>query len=311
MTTSLKDVSSAQMINSLLEMNCFTQECTVFGYMWQDAVGHIKYTVSENEAVIRQSFERKVLKRYALSPIRSLISHEIIKDETKDDLWMYLKLKLCEKLKASYNEIYFQEMHALLLEPSDDQAWDVLYSWLQELDGYYDGDEFQLFDGAVDYAALTRHLTDSSYQALKRWIQKNRSQILHKMQVQDNYTRTFGGFAYENQHKGYDFFYNANEKNVSDRQSELERQGIFHTPVYSKQYWYHNSSDLKEMRKKFQSEMGDLMDETYFSRLDALRSLNNSALAAQWDASIMNIKVQCSEEAVEGFKYWRYRWNID
>lgn len=311
MTTSLKDVSSAQMINSLVEMNCFTQECTVFGYMWRNLDGHIKYTVSDNEAVIRQSFEKKVLERYALSPVNSLTFHEIIKDETKDDIWMYLKLKLCSELKDSYNEVYFKEMHTLSLEPADDQAWEILFPWLQELDGYYNEDELRLFDGAIDYAAITRHLTDNSYQVLKRWIQKNRSQILHEMQVQDNYTRTFGGFAYETRNGGYDYFYNANEKNISDRQSELERQGAFHTPIYSKQYWYHNSSDLKEVRKKFQAELRALMDETYFSRLDALRELKNCTLAAQWAACLVHVKAHCSEEAVEGFEYWRYRWNIE
>ena len=35
MTTSLRDVSSAQMVNKLAEMNCFEQDCTVYGYSWK------------------------------------------------------------------------------------------------------------------------------------------------------------------------------------------------------------------------------------------------------------------------------------
>lgn len=105
MTTSLKDVSSAQMIHSLVEMNCFAQECNVYGYMWKDSAGRIKYTTSDDEAVIRHSFERKVLAHYEMTPIKSWTAREIVKEETKDDLWMYLKLRLCEafqiKLRAS------------------------------------------------------------------------------------------------------------------------------------------------------------------------------------------------------------------
>lgn len=85
MTTSLKDVSSAQMIHTLNEMNCFETECTVYGYVWKDRNGRKQYTTSEDQLIIHQSFEEKELLGYAMSPIRSLSIRLIMKEETKND----------------------------------------------------------------------------------------------------------------------------------------------------------------------------------------------------------------------------------
>ena len=57
MTTSLKDVSSAEMIRKLAEMNCFEQECTMYGYAWKLDNGMRMYSMSEDELFIQQAFE--------------------------------------------------------------------------------------------------------------------------------------------------------------------------------------------------------------------------------------------------------------
>ena len=186
------------MIHSLVEMNCFAQECSVYGYMWKDRAGRIKYTTSADETVIQHSFEQKVLESYELSPIKIWTVREIIKEETKDDLWMYLKLVLCDKLKENFNADYFSILHDLISVAPDDQARDILLPWMEELDGYYDEASLQLFEGAVAIASVSKHLKPETYGMIKGWLQKTRRQIFSRMSVQDNYERTFGGFAYEN-----------------------------------------------------------------------------------------------------------------
>ncbi len=311
MTTSLKDVSSAQMIHSLVEMNCFAQECSVYGYMWKDRAGRIKYTTSADETVIQRSFEQKVLESYELSPIKIWTVREIIKEETKDDLWMYLKLVLCDKLKENFNADYFSILHDLISVAPDDQARDILLPWMEELDGYYDEASLQLFEGAVAIAAVSKHLKPETYGMIKSWLQKTRIQIFSRMSVQDNYERTFGGFAYENGAGGYVLFCNANPRAISDRRKEMEQRRIFHTPLYTKQYWYHAANELKDVRARFQTEMKQLMNETYFLRIDGLRNLEHEVLAERWTAGLEKAGKQCSEEAVNGLLYWGYRWNLN
>lgn len=310
MTTSLKDVSSAQMIHTLMEMNCFAQECSVYGYMWRDRTGCIKYTTSDDEAVIQHSFEQKVLGNCEMSPIKNWTSREIIKEETREDLWLYLKLVLCDKLRAAYNQAYFDILHDLCRVDPDDQAWEILHPWMEEIDGYYDEASLQLFEGAVNAAAVSKHLTCETYGMIKKWLQKTRSQITHGMQVKDNFERTFCGFAYESSRGNYALFCNANPRAVSDWCKEMEQQGIFHTPLYTKQYWYHAANELKDVRSRFQAEMKRLMDNKYFARIDALRSLEHEALAERWESALIEAQTQCSEEAANGLLYWGYRWNL-
>lgn len=207
--------------------------------------------------------------------------------------------------------MYFQTLDELCSLPADNQAWDILYPWLQEIDGYYEEDALQLFEGAVNYAIITKHLGGEACIRIRKWLQKTRSQIAHRMQVKDNFERTFVGFAYDTRDKQYAFFYNANQKALFDRQKELEQQGIFHTPLYTKQYWYHNSSELKDVRSKFQAEMKLLMDDAYFMRINALRNLTHKALSDHWASCLLEVRDRCSEVAVEGLLYWGYRWNIN
>lgn len=311
MTTSLKDVSSAHMIRSMVEMNCFAQECSVFGYMWKDRAGHVKYTTSDDETVIQHSFEQKVLENCEMSPIKHWTSREIIKEETRDDLWMYLKLVLCDKLRAEYDPVYFYILHDLCTVTPDNQAWEILQPWMEEIDGYYDEASLQLFEGAVDVAAVSKHLTRETYGMIKKWLLKIRSQITHGTQVKDNYERAFSGFAYESSRGRYSLFCNANSRAISDRRNEMEQQGIFHTPLYTKQYWYHTANELKDVRVRFQAEMKQLMDAIYFARIDALRGLEHKILAERWESAFAEARMRCSEEAVKGLLYWAYRWNLN
>ena len=45
MTTSLRDVSSAEMVRKLAEMNCFEQECSIYGYSWKNKNGKDRKSV--------------------------------------------------------------------------------------------------------------------------------------------------------------------------------------------------------------------------------------------------------------------------
>lgn len=311
MTTSLRDVSSAEMVRKLAEMNCFEQECTVYGYSWQRKNGKRMYSMSEDELLIQQAFENHLQEGCGMTPVQRWTTRAIVKEETKEDLFLYFKLQLAKQLKNDFNEVYFDCLRELQGWPSDNQAEELLLLWQEEIDGYFDEEELLLFSGAVNYAYVTKHLPVWRYQQLEKWIKLTRKQMMRKMHVHDNFDRTFYGVAYLNGTTGkYQFICNANDKALYNRVKELDQQGILHTPVYQKTYWYSRSNDLSTVRKKFETDIRALMNETYLKRITALQSLPSAIPVALWNTCLEQVKSQCSDAALEGLLYWGKRWNI-
>ena len=311
MTTSLRDVSSAQMVQKLAEMNCFEQECTMYGYAWKRKNGKRMYSMSDNELLIRRAFEDHQLEGCAMTPVRQWTTRSILKEETQEDLFFYFKLQLARQLQEEYDDAYFEALFALQQVPGDSQAEALILEWQEELDGYFDEEELHLFAGAVDYAYMTKHLADWRYRQLKKWIGLTRKQMMRKMHVYDNFERTFYGFAYrEKDGQGYRFVCNANEQSIHDRIKELDNQGILHTPMYQKTYWYPRSNDLPKVRKGFEEDLRNLMDTAYLDRIMTLQSLPSAIPADLWADCVARVEASGSEAAMQGLQYWGRRWNV-
>ena len=311
MTTSLKDVSSVEMIRKLAEMNCFEQECTMYGYAWKLDNGMRMYSMSEDELFIQQTFENHMTARYCMTPVQQWSTRAILKEETMEDMLFYFKLQLAKQLKEEFDETYFDCLAELQKIPGDDQAESLLLQWQEEIDGYFEEKDILLFEGAVNYAYVTKHLPDWRYKALQRWIQLVKKQISGKMQVHDNFERTFYGIAYQKEGiDQYGFLYNANEKTLYNQIKSLDQKGVLRTPVYQKSYWYQRSNDLPKVRARFEQELRETMDTAYLGRIMTLQSLSSAISTEQWQSCMERAKQNCSAAALEGLLYWGRRWNV-
>lgn len=311
MTGSLKDVSSAEMVRNLAEMNCFEQECTVYGYAWKSENGKKMYSMGEDEMLIRQAFDKHLLENYVMTPVQKWTRSAVVREETKEDLFFRLKLELARQLRIDFNEIYFDSLQKLLQVSADNQALPLLVQWQDELDGYFEEDSLQLFAGAVDFAYTTKHLQRWRYLQFKQWIHRTKKQMINRMRVQDHFERTFYGIASKSSGaETYRYLYNANQNTLQNQIKELDEKGVWHTPVYSKTYWYNKSNELVKVRKLFEADLKALMDEAYLNRMICLRDLSSAIPQDVWEYYLQKVKNECSEVAWKGFLYWGQRWNI-
>ena len=311
MTTSLRDVASAEIVRKLAEMNCFEQDCVVYGYCWKKADGHKMYSMSDDELLIQKAFEEHTLENCCMTPIQQWNTRAILKEETKEDLILYFKLQLAKQMREQYNDVYFDILQVLQATPADNQAEALLLKWKEELDGYFDADELMLFEGAVEYAYVTKHLPEKPYRRLCQWIQQIRKQMMRTMQMRDNFERTFYGVAYwDKESEKFGFITNANDKSMYDRVKELDHRGSQHTTIYQKTYWYPRSNDLPKVRKQFEEDLKNIMDESYLERIRTLQNLPSAIPAELWGRCLQQAQKECTPEAVEGLKFWGHKWNI-
>ncbi|MDO4281481.1 MAG: hypothetical protein Q4C56_07615 [Peptococcaceae bacterium] len=296
------------MEQSLAEMACFEQDVIIYGFAWRDRNGRTMYTTSENEVLACQAFDEKALLKYDMSPIYERTTRAILKEETQEQTIFELKLCHSNILRETYSDAYFETIHALAALEADRQAEDILRQWQEEIDGYYDEDAVRLFEGALNLAYIGRHVHQETYLALCTWIQQYRKQIVGKLEMKDNFQRTFYGIAFEKPDQSLGFACNANEKAIFDRAKALDAQGTLHTPIFSKDYWYHRSNELKDVRAAFEKNLRELMDANYFERLKKLQHLSNSAHRDTCQAIVDRAQEKLSEKEMEGVRYWVNRW---
>ena len=115
---------------------------------------------------------------------------------------------------------------------------------------------------------------------------------------------------WDNDSSQFNFIVNANEKSMHDRVKELDHKGQQHTSVYQKTYWFSRSNDVPKIRKQFEADLKELMDETYLNRIRTLHSLPSAIPVALWESWLARVKANCSEEAVQGLMFWGHKWNI-
>lgn len=310
MTGSLKDVSSAEMIRAMNEMQCFAQEYILYGYIWQGRDGKKHYIVSEDALTIRRSFEKHLTAKYCLTPIMQWKTRSMVQEETKDDMLLYFKLQLARELQSAYPDAYFEAVNTLLAIPEDDRAEELLLEWKEELDGYFDEAQLELFDGALQFAYGTNHISGKLYRMLEQWIQHTRKQMMHRIQVTDTFERMFYGTALRLKTGGYKYLVNANEETLY-QQMEAQKNSIeAYTPVYHRRYWYHNAYELTNVRKKFETDLKELLDPAYLERMTFLQQLVSPITPERFMETAKPVYESGSTKAAEGMDFWKKHWNI-
>lgn len=312
MTSSLKDVSSADMVRNMAEMGCFEEAYTVYGYSWRDKNGKRLYRMSQDEALIQQAFTKHLLAHCCMTPVQQWTTRAILQEGSKEEQLFLFRLQLAQQLQQNFNKYYFDCLDQLQQIPADTNAEPLLLHWQAEIDGYFDEDALTLFTGAMQYAYLTKHLSTERYQQFQRWLQSTKKQMTGKLQMRDNFERTFYGAAYhEGRQQPYQFLLNANQKAFDQQVKVLKTKGMQFTPTYQKTYWYRQSTDLPKVRKHFEAALKDLLDDDYLERISALQNMPSRISDDLWHNCKQCIQKNCSAVAAEEFQFWQQLWNVN
>ena len=311
MTTSLKDVSAAQMVNALSEMGCFERDCTIYGYAFERSDGKHIFRMSEDEVLIHQAFEEQFEAGSCLTPVCVYPAKAALREETEEETLLYFKLQLANQMKEEFNDVYYQAIRQLESSPRDNQAAELLFAWQDELIGYYDEDALHLFEGAVKIAYSNKHLTDETFRKFGQWVKQIKKQFEHRLQLHDEFSRTFYGVAYwERGEEIVKYISNADEKAFYNKVKSLDEQGYMHTPIYQKTYWYHRSNELATVRKQYDADLRNAIDQTYLTRMKTIFAYESAIPTELWNTCLEEVKANCSEAAIGGLQYWGNRWGI-
>ena len=265
MTTSLRDVTSAQMVNALAEVGYFDKEYIVYGCaFWQD--DKVKYIVTNDYNELYEFKQEAVWKHLCATKTEMRKMKDSLLSGMERESILKLKLALAKELQEKYPKEYFLEELAI---PYEDTAYEILCQWKDRIDGYFEADDLQVFEEAVRFAYEKHKLTFEHRKELRKWIKHVRAQMDDNVEQKDQFMRVFWGFVHEKDGR-VRYIANANQEMIYTQKAEAEEQGGFVSPMFHKRYWYNRSNQLPEVRKQFEKELKGLYNEQYLASMKAM-----------------------------------------
>lgn len=309
MTTSLKDVSSAQMIKSMAELGCFEYEDTAYGCAYRKD-GKVLYRMGGDWQRIHDFIENSRLAGILPTAVAEKTVRQAKITGSEEEAKLKLKLALGKELQAMYNAAFFDILEELGQLPNCDSAGDILESYKEAIDGFFDDGQLQLFEGLLNRAYLAKTLTTEHFDALRSWLAATRLQMADDVLIKKQFNRTFNVYIEINDQGVVRQVQNANRKPLEEQKWAAERKGFLTSPVYAKTRWYEKAAELSSERAAFQKEVGQLMDDRYIARLQALRSLPSVIEAELFAEKLAAAEAACSPQAVQLLKDYGRLWNL-
>lgn len=309
MTTSLKDVSSAQMIKSMAELGCFEYEDTAYGCAYRKD-GKVLYRMGGDWQRIHDFIENSRLAGILPTAVAEKTVRQAKITGSEEEAKLKLKLSLGKELQAMYNAAFFDILEELGQIPNCDSAGDILEEYKEAIDGFFDDGQLQLFEGLLNRAYLAKTLTTEHFDALRSWLAATRLQMADDVLIKKQFNRTFNVYIEINDQGVVRQVQNANRKPLEEQKWAAERKGFLTSPVYAKTRWYEKAAELSSERAAFQKEVGQLMDDRYIARLQALRSLPSVIEAELFAEKLAAAEAACSPQAVQLLKDYGRLWNL-
>lgn len=309
MTTSLKDVSSAQMIKSMAELGCFEYEDTAYGCAYRKD-GKVLYRMGGDWQRIHDFIDNSRLAGILPTAVAEKTVRQAKITGSEEEAKLKLKLALGKELQAMYNAAFFDILEELGQIPNCDSAGDILESYKEAIDGFFDDGQLQLFEGLLNRAYLAKTLTTEHFDALRSWLAATRLQMADDVLIKKQFNRTFNVYIEINDQGVVRQVQNANRKPLEEQKWAAERKGFLTSPVYAKTRWYEKAAELSSERAAFQKEVGQLMDDRYIARLQALRSLPSVIEAELFAEKLAAAEAACSPQAVQLLKDYGRLWNL-
>lgn len=263
---------AAQTAGAMVEMGCFAQEFTVYGTAFYEE-GKRRYMVSSDEAKIADFVQSAAHAGVFPTPLSQLTMSVVVPAGCAEEVGRAVKKRLARELAELYPLGYFQLAAALMDTAPNDRAESDLWALRQSLEGVFDEEQLQLFEGLLDLAYHKKNVTELTYRELRRWLERTRGEMADDSRQKDRFSKTFYGFVYFKPDGSRAQDINVCREVIYQHRQAWQHQQVIMTPVFSKTYWYGYDCTVQELRAQFAAHLAAVFDERYLSLWQRLRAM--------------------------------------
>ena len=294
----------------LLNLGCFGREFCVYGFAYEDELGSA-YRASGNALNLFEFAKYCGIEGIYPTPVFANLQRRISPSGSEDMIKNILKKETAEELKKRYNGVYFEAMHVLGKTGANNEAYALLNSMRDYLDGRYVESEIDLFEGLLLEAVNDKLLTVNSYLEFADWLKDVRKQLENDIKSKGRYEKVMSGFSYRDEKGNIKYFTDAFLQTSYETREEYELQGYQVTPMYVKKYWTREASEFIKVRKEFDAHIKECFDENYWKLLDQIKAMPSAIPDDVYEAQKQTVKNNCSEAAYQNLVRYGRRWNVE
>lgn len=290
---------AAQTAGEMIEMGCFAKEFTVYGSAYYEE-GQRRYIISADEAKIADFIQDAAHAELLPTPLSQLSVSAVVPAGEQEAVSRAVKVRLARQLAASYPLAYFQLAAEILTVTPNDQAEKWLKAMQEELEGVYEEERLQLFEGLLQYACYKKNVTPLVGHQMRQWLARMRREMADDGRPTERFVKTFYGFIYfkEDGSRAQDI--NVCREVIYRHRSQWRQMEM--TPVVAKTYWYNQNQTVQDLRAQFASHLDEVFDEGYLTIWRALSAIAPAVAPAQWQRACQQAEEAFGPEAQEALR---------
>lgn len=305
-----RDIQVARDFGRKAELGWMEVEFTVYGCAYLDPIENkVLYRVSSHAEDIYQFIEE--------APQRGIYPGNLVRHTekcpvpsgVKNLITQIVKINLAKELRSMYPITFFELLHQLAAQYTDNNADAMLWKMAEELEGVFDENRLNHFELLVHYARSCCRLDENHYLRLKEWIAEE------WRNMEDNYInkelleKTMYGIGYlengELKHAA-----NALQTQIYEKMYALEQNGIPATPIITHICRHTREERPPQIMQKFRHQLKQICDETYLDLILKLRQRNCTLSPIIIQQALHDAEKQFGIHAAATMLRYAHRWNL-
>lgn len=295
-------------VGRMAELGYIDKEFSVYGCAyWQDGTRH--YLTSRCLEKVLVSLEQQAVSgnMVTLPHMVQRISSVPLGEDAR--MIREVKRQTARELQQAYSEDYLAALAHLAGTPANDGAYELLESFKEEIDGYFDRDLLCLFDGLVDMTYSAKVLTEKHFTGFKTWLSDINHQLREESIVHDIFHKTFYTIAVVFPNGRVKIHTNAQRERILERRIKLIGEGALVTPIFAKTWGYNYEYNLLCARKDHDKLVPFLLDTGYMDKVRTLHALPTAIdITAYNDLAAHVLAVENALQA-DTLRYYGHLWH--
>ena len=227
----------------------------------------------------------------------------------KEDKALEVKKVLARKLRDLYPKELFYLLNDIAEQVKNDAAYPLLEEIREHIEGLFEQTLLMFFEEQVKYCYSCKKLSKKHYQEFLQWLEEEQKCMQDDFVEKDVLFKNFYGIAYANTdtNETYKYLEDSVLSYIYKYKSELEINGIFVSPIFSKTIYYNYTNKIVDVRKKYLADLKKVMNINYLTKLEKVTTTNQFFTII----SDENEWLYSNENALETIKRYGGRWGIN
>lgn len=305
---SIRDINCGTDVGKMEKLGRFDREFIVYGCSFlQNEKKHFFLTSQKKKAY---SFYQSCLETDVCpTSIQEHLKSLAVPSGAREEIILNTKIELANKMNQTYSKVFFDILKKMADTEATDDSLELLERIKNSMEGEFDRDHLQLFNGLVKMAYQEKTLTMNSFNYFKKWIKKQYHQMEDDIVIKRPFYRVFSGFAYQTHENKTRYFYDGQIETVQEKSIELQKQGRFVTPIYTKKYWFGNEKNVRQVRQEFINELQQNINGRYIKIASVLHDKPEKILfECAFREELEKYALNSSE--IDELMLYAYRWKI-